>query len=123
MIKNLLGGDSDPAIDKKSALRKKNPTSLSLFDTDSDESETTEKEEFVLSTAEPESFAETTRRSGLAWSAGIVFFASIVFMLILGWGADLLFGSSPWGIVAGIVLGSLIGFIQFFRLTSQIFNK
>ncbi len=123
MIKNLLGGDSDPAIDKKSALRKKNPTSLSLFDTDSDESETTEKEEFVLSTAEPESFAETTRRSGLAWSAGIVFFASIVFMLILGWGADLLFGSSPWGIVAGIVLGSLIGFIQFFRLTSQIFTK
>ncbi|MGI8409933.1 MAG: AtpZ/AtpI family protein [Pyrinomonadaceae bacterium] len=123
MIKNLLGGDSDPAIDKKSALRKKNPTSLSLFDTDSDESETTEKEEFVLSTAEPESFAETTRRSGLAWSAGIVFFASIVFMLVLGWGADLLFGSSPWGIVAGIVLGSLIGFIQFFRLTSQIFNK
>ncbi|MDQ3490528.1 MAG: AtpZ/AtpI family protein [Acidobacteriota bacterium] len=123
MIKNLLGGDSDPAIDKKSALRKKNPTSLSLFDTDSDESETTEKEEFVLSTAEPESFAETTRRSGLAWSAGIVFFASIVFMLVLGWGADLLFGSSPWGIVAGIVLGSLIGFIQFFRLTSQIFTK
>jgi len=123
MIKNLLGGDSDPAIDKKSALRKKNTTSLSLFETDSDESETTEKEEFVLSTAEPESFAETARRSGLAWSAGIVFFASIVFMLILGWGADLLFGSSPWGIVAGIVLGSLIGFIQFFRLTSQIFTK
>ena len=72
---------------------------------------------------EPESQAETIRNSGLAWSAGIVFFASIAFMLILGWGADLLFGSSPWGIVVGIVTGSLIGFIQFFRLTSQIFKK
>ena len=37
-------------------------------------------------------------------------------MLILGWGADLLLGSAPWGIVGGIVLGSLIGFIQFFRI-------
>jgi F0F1-type ATP synthase assembly protein I len=32
-------------------------------------------------------------------------------------------GSSPWGIVAGIVLGSLIGFVQFFRITSQIFKN
>jgi F0F1-type ATP synthase assembly protein I len=47
----------------------------------------------------------------------------MVFMLLLGWFADLLLGSSPWGIVAGIVLGSIIGFIQFFRITSQIFGK
>jgi len=44
-------------------------------------------------------------------------------MLILGWGADLLLGTKPFGIVVGIVLGSVIGFIQFFRLTSQIFKK
>lgn len=66
---------------------------------------------------------ETVRRSGLAWSAGIVFFSAIAFMLFLGWGADLLLGSSPWGLVGGIVLGSIIGFIQFFRITSQIFNN
>ena len=73
--------------------------------------------------AEPESFAETARKSGLAYAAAITLFASIVFMLIIGWFADLLFGSSPWGIVGGIVLGSLIGFIQFFRMTAQIFKK
>ncbi len=127
MIKNLLGGDSDPAIDANPKPKRKRAASgqevLSLFDSDPNERETTEKEEFVISSAEPESFAESARKSGLAWSAGIVFFASIVFMLILGWGADLLFGSSPWGIVIGIVLGSLIGFIQFFRLTSKIFTK
>ena len=59
----------------------------------------------------------------MAWSAGIAFFAAVVFMLILGWGADLLLGTSPWGIVGGIVLGSIIGFVQFFRITSQIFKK
>src|SRR5205085_5545304 len=71
---------------------------------------------------EPESLEETTRRSGLAYSAGIVFFGSVAFMLLLGWGADLILGSSPWGIVGGIVLGSIIGFVQFFRITSRIFR-
>jgi F0F1-type ATP synthase assembly protein I len=44
-------------------------------------------------TSSPE---ETARRSGLAFSAGIVFFSSVVFMLFLGWIADWLMGSSPW---------------------------
>jgi F0F1-type ATP synthase assembly protein I len=67
-----------------------------------------------------ESTADTIRKTGLAWSAGIVFFGSVVFMLILGWFADLLLGTRPWALVIGIVLGSVIGFIQFFRITSQI---
>src|SRR5436190_11607988 len=74
-------------------------------------------------TPAPLSTQETVRRSGLAWSAGIVFFSAIAFMLFLGWGADLLLGSAPWGLVGGIVIGSIIGFIQFFRITSQIFNN
>jgi F0F1-type ATP synthase assembly protein I len=65
---------------------------------------------------------ETIRRTGLAYSAGIAFFAAIAFMLFLGWIADLLFGTKPWGLVGGIVLGSIIGFIQFFRISSQIYN-
>jgi F0F1-type ATP synthase assembly protein I len=68
----------------------------------------------------PESLAETARKSGLAYAAGISLFGSIVFLMGLGWFVDLLLGTSPWGIVGGIVLGSVIGFIQFFRITSQI---
>lgn len=68
----------------------------------------------------PESSAESFRKSSLAWSAGIALFGSVVFMLVLGWFADLLIGSSPWGIVTGIVIGSVVGFVQFFRITSQI---
>jgi F0F1-type ATP synthase assembly protein I len=75
------------------------------------------------SSGPPETMAETVRRSGLAYSAGISLFASVVFMLVIGWGADLLLGTSPWGIVFGIVLGAIIGFVQFFRITSRIFKQ
>lgn len=72
---------------------------------------------------EPESTAETARRSGLAWSLGIMFFCSVAFMMLLGWGADLVLGTSPWGLVGGIILGSMIGFVQFFRTSSRMFNQ
>lgn len=71
----------------------------------------------------PESLAETARKSGLAYAAGISLFGSIVFLMGLGWFVDLLLGTSPWGIVGGIILGSVIGFIQFFRITSQILKN
>jgi F0F1-type ATP synthase assembly protein I len=76
----------------------------------------------VWSEYPPETPEETARKGGLAWSAGIVFFSSVAFMLFLGWIADWLLGSSPWGLIAGIVLGSIVGFVQFFRISSQIFN-
>jgi F0F1-type ATP synthase assembly protein I len=98
------------------------PDSTSIFPI-SDETGIESKEPFILSEAEPTTMAETVRQSGLAYSAGIALFASVAFMLVIGWGADLLLGSSPWGIVAGIVFGALIGFVQFFRITSQIFKK
>jgi F0F1-type ATP synthase assembly protein I len=101
-----------------------------LFDDETDETGGNEptadsaarEEPFVLSDYPSQSTAETVRQTGLAWSAGIAFFGAIVFMLFLGWLFDLLVGASPWGIVGGIVLGSIIGFMQFFRITRQIFQ-
>ncbi len=88
------------------------------------ESRTVNHDEMLFQTAaEPESFAETARKSGLAYGAAITLFGSIVFMLILGWFADLLLETQPWGIVGGIVLGAVIGFFQFFKITSQIFKN
>ena len=125
MIKNLFS-DDDPGPDE---TRETKPDGggttsgnqvLGLFE---DERRDDSDEKFVISEAQPESMAETVRRSGLAYSAGIAFVAAVVFMLILGWGFDLLIGSTPFGVIAGIVLGSIIGFIQLFRITSQIFKK
>ncbi|PYS97969.1 MAG: hypothetical protein DMF63_18110 [Acidobacteria bacterium] len=125
MIKNLLDND-DPDAGKveesKVEPRKSSSQVLSLFD-ESDEADEDRDKNFVISEAEPETMAETVRRSGLAYSAGIAFAAAVVFMLILGWGADLLLGTSPWGVVGGIIIGSAIGFIQLFRISSQIFKK
>lgn len=92
-------------------------------ETGSTEEKNAPDEPFILSNYAPPSQGEVIRQSGLAWSAGIAFFGAIVFMLFLGWIADLLLGSSPWGMVGGIVLGSIIGFLQFFRITSQIFKN
>ena len=80
------------------------------------------KEPYILADYSPPSTAENVRRVGLAWSAGVVFGGSIIFMAVLGWLVDLLVGTSPWGIVGGVVLGSIVGFMQFFRLSRQIFG-
>jgi len=121
-MKNLFD-DDDPAPDETSETKAEHRTSsqvMSVFDEDPrDDAD----KNFIISKAEPESMAETVRRSGLAYSAGIAFAAAVVFMLILGWGADLLLGTTPWGVVVGIILGSIIGFIQLFRISSQIFKK
>jgi len=92
-------------------------------ETDSTHQKDAPEEPFVLTNYTSQSQKETIRQSGLAWSAGIAFFGAIVFMLFLGWLADLLLGISPWGIIGGIILGSIIGFLQLFRLTSQIFKR
>ncbi len=144
MIKNLLNADDEPAANGVSEPEHANRP-ISLFDLSSIPAESAltlnESDEasafdenwgrepqpvepaIVVEPFVPPSKVETIRRSGLAWSAGVVFFGSVGFMMILGWFADLLLGSAPWGLVVGIVLGSVIGFINFFRITSQIFRN
>lgn len=121
MIKNLLGDDQpEPDVESQQSRRGSSDMSLGLLDQPPQTGSQSGDPKFL--DYEPQSIAETVRRSGLAWSAGVAFFAAVAFMMILGWGADLLLGTAPWGIVAGIILGSIIGFIQFFRLASQIFK-
>jgi F0F1-type ATP synthase assembly protein I len=101
-----------------------------LFDDENENADSSEwpqdksaaNEPALMSSYTPPTTGETIRRNGLAYTAGIAFAVTIAFMLFLGWLADQVIGSSPWGIVGGIVLGSIIGFIQFFRITRQIFQ-
>ena len=81
------------------------------------------EEPIISSFYEGESQAESARRTGLGYAAGITFFATVAFMLFIGWGADLILGTKPWGIVVGIVLGAVMAFIQFFRITNRIYQK
>lgn len=83
-----------------------------------------ESDDFIVQIPyEEPSVEETARRSGIAYSLGIAFFVSVAFCMLLGWLADWLLGSRPWGLVGGIVLGSVLGFVQFFRMSSQMYKN
>lgn len=136
MIKNLLDSDEEPVKAEpptfSSSIFGSGPEVIDIFDTGGDPASETFEPAQSDSPDEnratrrapleytPPTTGQTIRMTGLAWSAGISLFGSIVFMLILGWFADLVLGTSPWGIVAGIVFGAVIGFVQFFRINSEI---
>ncbi len=63
---------------------------------------------------------ETNRKSGVAYAAALSLFVSVAALCGVGWTLDRWFGTSPWLLVAGIVLGAIAGFYQFIRLTSKL---
>lgn len=71
----------------------------------------------------PETLEETARNRGLAFGAAAFLAGSVVVMLFIGWLLDRYFGTAPGFLVGGILLGAIIGFYQFFRITSQIIKK
>ncbi len=145
MIKNLLDGEENQSLASKPGIEEKieseqvleistgvdggrksvnsfdTNNSVDVFNLNQPETPAASNDRPMFQTDfKPESLAATARKSGLAYAAAITLFAAIAFLLGIGWIVDLFLGSSPWGKVGGIVLGSIIGFYQFFRLTSQI---
>ena len=63
---------------------------------------------------------ETNRKSGVAYAAALSLFFSVATMTGVGWALDRWLGTKPWLMVVGIVLGAVVGFYQFVRLTSKL---
>ncbi len=63
---------------------------------------------------------ETNRKSGVAYAAALSLFFSVAALCGAGWAFDRWLGTSPWLMVAGIVLGAIVGFYQFIRLTAKL---
>jgi len=64
---------------------------------------------------------EATRKGGMAYAAGLAIFFSVATFMGLGWALDRWLGTS-WLMIAGIVLGAVVGFYEFIRIISQL-NK
>jgi ATP synthase protein I len=63
---------------------------------------------------------EINRKSGIAYAAAFTLFASVISLAGIGWLVDRWLGTKPWLLVTGIILGAIVGFYQFVRLTSQL---
>ena len=61
------------------------------------------------------------RGSGIAYAAGLSIFFSVLTLMGAGWLLDRYLGTG-WLMVAGIVLGAVVGFYQFIRIISRL-NK
>ena len=64
---------------------------------------------------------EASRGSGIAYAAGLTIFFAVLSFMGVGWALDRWLGTS-WIMVAGIVLGAVVGFYEFIRIISQL-NK
>ena len=61
------------------------------------------------------------RKAGFAYAAGLALFASVVSFCAGGWMVDKWFGTAPWGLIGGIVLGSALGLFEFIRLSAKTY--
>ena len=68
---------------------------------------------------ENEEQQETTRKSGIAYAAGLTIFFTVVSFMGVGWLLDRWLGTS-WIMIAGIVLGAIVGFYEFIRIITKI---
>jgi ATP synthase protein I len=57
-------------------------------------------------------FQENVRRSAPAASASYTLVGAIIGLGGLGYGVDHWFGTSPWGVFAGLMLGLVVGFYE-----------
>ena len=64
---------------------------------------------------------EENRKTGFAYAAGIALFASVATFTIIGYLLDRWFGTQPWFLIGGIVLGSAGGLFEFIRISSKTF--
>ncbi len=61
-----------------------------------------------------------TQTSGLVYGAVFTLASAIVVCLVAGWALDRWLKTGPWLLVAGIIVGAVLGFYQFVRMMSRV---
>ena len=63
---------------------------------------------------------DINRKSAVVYGAITSLVVSIISFLLLGWALDRWLKTGPWMLVGGIVLGAIVGFVQFIRGMARI---
>ena len=63
---------------------------------------------------------QITRKSGVVYAAVFTLVTAVVAFLVIGWLLDRWLKTAPWLLVAGIVVGTVVGFYQFVRIMSRL---
>ena len=63
---------------------------------------------------------QLTRKSGIVYGAVFSLASAIVAFLLVGWLLDHWLKTGPWLLVAGIIVGAVVGFYQFVRMMSRV---
>ncbi|MCA1816100.1 MAG: AtpZ/AtpI family protein [Acidobacteria bacterium] len=63
---------------------------------------------------------QITRKSGVVYAAVFTLVTAVVAFLIIGWLLDRWLKTAPWLLVAGVVVGTVVGFYQFIRIMSRL---
>jgi ATP synthase protein I len=69
----------------------------------------------------PDTDQDENRKTGFAYAAGITLFASVAVFCAIGYFLDKWFGTAPWLLIVGIVIGSAAGLFEFVRLSSKTY--
>jgi F0F1-type ATP synthase assembly protein I len=59
---------------------------------------------------------ENLRRSGPAAAAGYTLIGAIILLGGIGYALDWAFGTTPWGVLIGLLLGIVVGFYELARI-------
>jgi F0F1-type ATP synthase assembly protein I len=63
---------------------------------------------------------DVNRKSAIVYGSITALVVSIISLLLVGWVLDRWLKTGPWLLVGGIILGTIVGFIQFIRGMSRI---
>ena len=72
---------------------------------------------------EEKSFAETMKEVSPYLTLGIQLAITVVLFFFLGSYADGYFGTKPWLMIAGVLLGAVGGLIKFFKTVIELSKK
>lgn len=89
------------------------------YDREDAEFEREKEDGFYQPSKNTEEASVTREKGNMAIGAIYALIGSIVIFIIAGYFLDRVLNTSPWLIVIGIILGTILGFYQFIRISGK----